>query len=95
VAHAFIRGRRISEFEASLVYRVSSRTTRATQRNLVLENQPTKQTKVNFSLSYVCVCVCVCVCVTPSSFSEEKQKREWERSCVREGLQERGTDIGL
>jgi hypothetical protein len=29
------RGRQISEFEASLVYRVSSRTTRATQRNLV------------------------------------------------------------
>jgi hypothetical protein len=28
------RGRRISEFEASLVYRVSSRTARATQRNL-------------------------------------------------------------
>jgi hypothetical protein len=29
------RGRRISEFEASLVYRVSSRTARATQRNPV------------------------------------------------------------
>jgi hypothetical protein len=29
------RGRRISEFEASLVYRVSSRTDRATQRNPV------------------------------------------------------------
>ena len=29
------RGRRISEFEASLVYRVSSRTVRATQRNAV------------------------------------------------------------
>jgi hypothetical protein len=29
------RGRRISEFEASLVYRVSSRTARATQRNTV------------------------------------------------------------
>jgi hypothetical protein len=27
------RGRRISEFEANLVYRVSSRTARATQRN--------------------------------------------------------------
>jgi hypothetical protein len=39
VAHAFNprgRGRRISEFEASLVYRVSSsRTARATQRNPV------------------------------------------------------------
>jgi hypothetical protein len=28
------RGRRISEFEASLVYKVSSRTARARQRNL-------------------------------------------------------------
>jgi hypothetical protein len=32
------RGRRISEFEASLVYRVSSRTARATQRNPVLKH---------------------------------------------------------
>jgi hypothetical protein len=32
-------GRQISEFEASLVYRVSSRTTRATQRSPVLKNQ--------------------------------------------------------
>jgi hypothetical protein len=37
------RGRRISEFEASLVYRVSSRTARATQRNPVSKNQ--NQTK--------------------------------------------------
>jgi hypothetical protein len=34
------RGRQIFEFEASLVYKVSSRTTRAaTQRNPVLKNQ--------------------------------------------------------
>jgi hypothetical protein len=33
------RGRWISEFEASLVYRVSSRTARATQRNPVLERK--------------------------------------------------------
>jgi hypothetical protein len=33
------RGRQISEFEASLVYKVSSRTARATQRNPVLKNQ--------------------------------------------------------
>jgi hypothetical protein len=32
-------GRRISEFEASLVYRVSSRTARATQRNPVSKKQ--------------------------------------------------------
>jgi hypothetical protein len=33
------RSRRISEFETSLVYRVSSRTARAIQRNPVLKNQ--------------------------------------------------------
>jgi hypothetical protein len=50
VAHAFNpstqggRGRRISEFEASLVYKVSSRTARAIQRNPVSKNQ-NKQTK--------------------------------------------------
>jgi hypothetical protein len=33
------RGRWISEFEASLVYRVRSRTARATQRNPVSKNQ--------------------------------------------------------
>ena len=45
VAHSFNpkhlggRGRRISEFEASLVYKVSSRTARATQRNAVSKKQ--------------------------------------------------------
>jgi hypothetical protein len=37
------RGRQISELEASLVYRVSSRTARAIQRNPVSKNN--KQTK--------------------------------------------------
>jgi hypothetical protein len=36
------RGRRISEFEASLVYRVSSRTARATQRNPVSRGKKKK-----------------------------------------------------
>jgi hypothetical protein len=36
------RGRRISEFEASLVYRVSSRTARVIQRNPVSKNQKPK-----------------------------------------------------
>jgi hypothetical protein len=40
--HSGGRGRRISEFEASLVYRVSSRTARAIQRNPVSKNK-TKQ----------------------------------------------------
>jgi hypothetical protein len=39
------RGRWISEFEASLVYRVSSRTARATQRNPVSKNQKRKEKK--------------------------------------------------
>jgi hypothetical protein len=38
------RGRRISEFEASLVYKVSSRTARAIQRNPVSKNQKKKDT---------------------------------------------------
>jgi hypothetical protein len=33
------RGKQISEFKASLVYKVSSRTARATQRNPVSKNQ--------------------------------------------------------
>jgi hypothetical protein len=37
------RGRQISEFEASLVYRVSSRTARATQRNTVSKEQQQQQ----------------------------------------------------
>jgi hypothetical protein len=43
------RGRRISEFEASLVYKVSSRTARAIQRNPVSNKtkQKQKQKKVN------------------------------------------------
>jgi hypothetical protein len=40
------RGRQIYEFEASLVYRMSSRTDRATQRNLFSKSKHTnKQTK--------------------------------------------------
>jgi hypothetical protein len=41
VAYAFDpgRGRQISKFEASLVYRVSSRIARAAQRNPVLKNK--------------------------------------------------------
>jgi hypothetical protein len=39
------RGRRISGFKASLVYKVSSRTVRAAQRNPVLKNQKKKKKK--------------------------------------------------
>jgi hypothetical protein len=38
------RGTQISEFEASLVYRVSSRTAKAIQRNLVSKNKKQNKT---------------------------------------------------
>jgi hypothetical protein len=41
------RGRRISEFEASLVYRVSSRKARAAQRNPVSKNPKNKTKQTN------------------------------------------------
>jgi hypothetical protein len=46
------RGRQISEFEASLVYRGSSRTARTTQRNPVSKKQETKQNSVNMFMTY-------------------------------------------
>ena len=36
-----VKGRQISELEASLVYRMSSRTIRATQRNLISKTNKT------------------------------------------------------
>jgi hypothetical protein len=42
------RGRRISEFKASLVYRVDSRTARATQRNPVSKKPKKKKKKKNY-----------------------------------------------
>jgi hypothetical protein len=46
--HSGGRGRRISEFKASLVYRVSSRTARAIQRNPVSKkNKQTNKQKQN------------------------------------------------
>jgi hypothetical protein len=46
--HLGYRGRLISEFEASLVYRVSSRTARSIQRNPVSKNKTTT-TKTHFN----------------------------------------------
>jgi hypothetical protein len=49
-----IRDRWISEFEASLIYRVSSRTARATQRNSVSRNQKKKKkTKKKKKVCYI------------------------------------------
>jgi hypothetical protein len=47
------RGRRISEFEASLVYKVSSRTARAIKRNPVLKSQKKKKKNAVFIHSLI------------------------------------------
>jgi hypothetical protein len=44
--HSGGRGRWISEFEASLVYKVSSRTARAIQRNPVWKNKTKQSPKI-------------------------------------------------
>jgi hypothetical protein len=46
-------GRRISEFKASLIYRVSSRTARATQRNPVLKNQKKRKKKKESNINFL------------------------------------------
>jgi hypothetical protein len=60
------RGRRISEFEASLVYKVSSKTARATQRNPVSTNK-TKQNKHIYRWS-------IAILVNPSSLRRMRQE---------------------
>jgi hypothetical protein len=65
------RGRPISEFEASLVYRVSSRTARATQeknqKNKKPKNpkKPPKKQKEKTKTKYICTC-------------NNKEKRDYE-----------------
>jgi hypothetical protein len=48
------RGRQISEFEASLVYKMSSRTARATQRNPVSEKKRERDVADMALLEEVC-----------------------------------------
>jgi hypothetical protein len=59
------RGRQIFEFEASLVYKVSSRTARAIQRNPVLEKNKTAQNNIGkekavflFTFFFLAQCKC-------------------------------------
>ena len=52
------RSRRSSEFEASLVYRVSSRTARATQSNLVSKNKNKQTNKKNGCISSILRILC-------------------------------------
>jgi hypothetical protein len=59
------RDRQISEFEASLVYKVSSRTARATQRNPVSKNKQTKkQTKTKTKRKEKMIVKCSALSVT-------------------------------
>jgi hypothetical protein len=59
-----VRGRQNSEIKASLVYRVSSRTARATQRNPVSKTnkqakpKPTK-TKTNVTFCSLDICILI------------------------------------
>jgi hypothetical protein len=53
------RGRRISEFEASLVYRVSSRTARATEKPCLKTTKNKKQQQQKFPARQVDLCVSV------------------------------------
>jgi hypothetical protein len=52
------RSRWISEFEASLVYKVSSRIARATQRNPVLKKEKKKKRYPSFSWHEFCLLPC-------------------------------------
>ena len=56
------RGRRISEFEASLVYKVFSRTARATHINPVSKNQKKKKKKKKCGLLASCTYSLACFC---------------------------------
>jgi hypothetical protein len=47
------RDRRISKFEASLVYRLSSRTARATQRNPVSKNKNKEKKEIRISIGFL------------------------------------------
>jgi hypothetical protein len=71
------RGRWISEFEASWVYRVSSRTARATQRNPVSENQNQNQTNKTKTKT-----------TTTTQKQKQKQKLNKKREKERAGEQE-------
>jgi hypothetical protein len=50
--HSGGRGGQISEFEASLVYRVSSRTAKATQRNCLEKTKPKTKEKI---IAFLCL----------------------------------------
>jgi hypothetical protein len=70
------RGRQTSEFEASLVYRVSPRTVKATQRNPVSKNRQTNKKKIIEDVEEVEQPLNIC---TISSFPNSPHwEWEWE-----------------
>jgi hypothetical protein len=73
VVYAFnsSKGRQISEFKSSLVYRVSSRIARTTQRNPVSKKtKPIKQTQLSLFLHVYVHMSCLCV-------PREARRRSW------------------
>jgi hypothetical protein len=72
------RGRWISEFKASLVYRVSSRTARATQRNPVSKNK-TKQNNNNNNNNK-----------KPKPKPKKQNKTKQKKDCLSQKINEQG-----
>jgi hypothetical protein len=73
--HSGSRGRRISEFEPSLVYKVSSRTARAIRRNPVSKNKQTnKQKKPSAEWDPALI-------LKPRRDSLESSSMVWSKSC--------------
>jgi hypothetical protein len=68
------RGRRISEFQASLVYRVSSGTARATQRTPVSKQNKTAKNKKNKK---------------PKQPKKEKQTKPKQKKLKRESINDK------
>jgi hypothetical protein len=67
------RGRWISEFEASLVYKVSSRRARAIQRNPVLKKKKENIVKCGLTRGFMHTYVIVALCRTEVGTSPVRQ----------------------
>jgi CRISPR/Cas system CSM-associated protein Csm4 (group 5 of RAMP superfamily) len=86
------RGRQISEFEASLVYKVSSRTARAIQRNPVSKNHKNK-TKQNKNKNKnkktekkTCLFICVCIFMNLWCLKGPEESNRFSRTGVNDNL---------
>jgi hypothetical protein len=70
------RGRWISELEASLVYKVSSRTARAIQRNPVLKNKNKTKTKNKNKNNQKGIAGLLVVGIVPLGFNPSTEEAE-------------------